>query len=235
VANYVKQNNAFEQEAAVAHVCPHCGANAQLIPVSTPKFETLVDLAPSEVALGFRCSVCGAPRFGKVRVRALEPDRVVLSSKIVEIERAKERFQLSYLPDKVRTLFSEALDCYSTGHHNAFASLSRRSADASADHFGSTGAGVWQAAYASALETGEIDDSTSDQLHAVLFEDLRSLPVIDSEISAVLIEVMKDILYQIHVRRAKFKAAMRMRRYFAEEEKTKVTTFRRQRGQARSA
>ncbi len=236
VANYVKQNNAFRQDAAIARECPHCGANAQLIPVSTPSYKALVSARPSQVALGFSCSACGEPRFGKARVRAYEPERVVLSSKIVEVERARERFQLAYLPEQARPLFEEALACYTADLHNAFASLCRRTADASIRQIGHAGLTSWRNAFASALELGEIDTAPAEIMRAVLFGDLETMPTIDAEIAAVLIEVMKDVLYQIHVRRAKFKAAMQMRRYFAEEGRVnKVTSFRSKRGQARSA
>ena len=41
--------------------------------------------------------------------------------------------------------------------------------------------------------------------------------------AGVLLEVMKDLLYQAYVRRGRLQQAMMMRRYFAEESTDKVT------------
>jgi hypothetical protein len=41
--------------------------------------------------------------------------------------------------------------------------------------------------------------------------------------AAILIEIVKDMFYECYVRRAKLKAAVQMRRYFAGETTQKVT------------
>jgi hypothetical protein len=57
----------------------------------------------------------------------------------------------------------------------------------------------------------------------VLFAEDPAPPAIDADEAAVLIEVIKDLLYQSYVRTAKLQAAMKMRRYFAGEAAQKVT------------
>jgi predicted RNA-binding Zn-ribbon protein involved in translation (DUF1610 family) len=235
VANYVKSTNAFEQDREIARDCPHCGAHARLVPISTPDFGALAALRPTEVGVGFSCSACGKPRFGRLRVQSFEPERIVLSANVVEIERAKERFQLSYLPDAVRRLFREALECYAADCHNAFGSMCRRTARVSIEALGQAGRQRWSLTFDEAVQLGDIDDTTAEILRTLLFSHASTEPEISPPQSAILIEIIKDILYQCHVRSAKFKAAIKMRRYFAEEGGHNVTSLINAAPEARSA
>lgn len=229
---YIDNENSYHQDAATVRECPHCGAHAQLIPVATPRYAVVAARRPRQVPLGFYCSACSAPRFARANVRGIDANRVELSSSFVEVERAKERFPATYLPEEMRHMFDEALACYSADIPNAFASMCRRTLQAAGS--GSADGKVYRAAFGDIVRIGEIDEPTADTLARVLFET-DGLPPIDAGQAAVLIEIMKDILYQCHVRPAKFHAAMKMRRFFAEETHEKVTSFRRPRGSARSA
>lgn len=55
--------------------------------------------------------MCNEPRFVRAAVRAFEPERVELSANLHEVERARERFQYSYLPGNIERLLREALEC----------------------------------------------------------------------------------------------------------------------------
>ena len=74
------------------------------------------------------------------------------------------------------------------------------------------------------LDIGEVDAATRDVLNGVLFGTGDEPPELDAEAAAILIELLKDLLYQGYVRTAKLKAAMRMRRFFAGES-SKVTSI----------
>ena len=224
---YIDNESVYHQDTATVRECPHCGAHAQLIPISTPLYASVAARRPRQVPLGFYCSACGEPRFARANVRAIEPDRIELSSSITEIERAKEHFPATYLPESMRRLFDEALACYTGDIPNAFASMCRRTLRAAKRE-------DYRGAFDDIVVLGDIDAPTADTLAHVLFGE-GDIPLIDAGQAAVLIEIMKDILYQEHVRAAKFHAAMKMRRFFAEESHEKVTSFRRPRGSARSA
>lgn len=214
---YVNRDNRFHQGATVSRECPHCGANAQLLPVSTPSFDALASYRPRQVGMGFRCAACGEPRFVRATVRSFEPDRIELSSNLVEVERAHERFQYSYLPKDVETVFREALDCYTAGCHNAFASMCRRTVEASLTDLGRNAKLRWYDLFKDVVRIGEVDDVTAQTIESILFGTVAEVPVIGADEAAVLIEVVKDMVYQCYVRTAKLRAAMRMRRYFAGE------------------
>jgi len=225
VSIYVNKNNGFQQMETVARECPHCGAHAQLVPVATPSFEALMDARPRHVGLVYRCAACNEPRFLRAAVRAFEPDRIELSANLVEVERARERFQYSYLPPDVERLLREALECHTAGCHNAFASMCRRTVQSALASLDGNARRRWQDQVREVLRIGEVDAPVSEAIEAVLFAQDGAPSEIGADGSAVLIEVIKDLLYQSYVRTAKLQAAMRMRRYFAGEGAHKVTSI----------
>ena len=220
---YVKNNNGFEQAETVARECPHCGASAQLIPVSTPSYEALMQSRPRHAGICFRCAACNEPRFARVAVRSFGPDRVELSSNIVDIERSKERFQFGYLPANVERLFREALDCYPADLFMAFAVMCRRTIHAAGADVGANETGTVHDLFKDAVAVSDVDAQTVAVLETLLFgaDEPELAPA--AEEAAALIEIIKDVIYQRYVRSAKLKAAVRMRRYFAGETTQKIT------------
>jgi hypothetical protein len=73
----------------------------------------------------------------------------------------------------------------------------------------------------------EIEDRTFSGVQQVIFgndsDPQPNLPKLDAYQAGVLLEVMKDLLYQAYVRRGRLQQAMMVRRYFAEESDNKVT------------
>lgn len=227
MANYVNKDNNFEQAQPTSRECPHCGAHAPLLPLATPTFEVVTQARPRNIGLVFRCAACNEPRFARVAVRAIGEDRIELSSTLTEIERSRERFHYGYLPERVARLFRETLDCYTADCHNAFASMCRRTVRASWDQLGRNAKLRWHQLYQDVVSIGDIDGATTRKLETVLFGDGDDVPEIDADEAAVLIEVIKDLLYQCYVRTGKLRAAMRMRRFFAGEHAHNVTPIER--------
>jgi hypothetical protein len=187
------------------------------LPVATPSYETLIETRPLHAGLVFRCAACKEPRFVRLAVRGYEPERVELSSSIIEVERARERFQFGYLPAHVERLLREALDCYTADCYNAFALMSRRAIDGALDTLDEHARQRWHAQLLDVLRIAEVEPNVAHALEAVLFGDDRNSPEIGADEAAVLVEAVKDLFYQSFVRASKLKAAMRMRRYFAGE------------------
>jgi predicted RNA-binding Zn-ribbon protein involved in translation (DUF1610 family) len=217
VAIYLNKSGGFEQAEPVARECPQCGAHAQLLPAAIPSFADLARTQPKNIGLVFRCANCGEPRFVRASVRSISSDRIELASHLVEVERARERFQFAYLPASIEPLLRETLDCYTAGTHNAFASMCRRTVRAALALEDAEDRRRWSETALDVLRLAEIDSATSDALLDVLFGEEGDPPLIGAEQSAVLIEVVKDLFYQRYVRTRKLRAALKMRRFFATE------------------
>jgi len=231
VPTYVKKDNSFEQAEPLTRECPHCGANAQLLPLATPSFEAIQSARPRQVGIAFRCAACNEPRFGRATVRSIDTVRIELSSNITEIERPSQRFPYGYLPPPVERLFKEALQCHTADCINAFASMCRRTVQAAVAGLGSNARLEWFELFKEVVRIGEIDDATAQILETVLFATEAPVPEIDANQAAILIEAIKDMAYQHYVRTAKLRAAMKMRRYFAEEHDDKIASLERHRAE----
>jgi hypothetical protein len=228
VAIYVNKNNGFEQSEPTTRVCPHCGTHAQLLPVANPSFEVLAHTQPKHAGLLFRCAACNEPRFLRAAVRGIDEERVELAPTLVEVERARERFQYAYLPDVVEQLLRETLDCYSLGAHNAFATMCRRTTRTALRALGATARTRWQDTVHDVLRVCEVDTVTTNTVDTVLFAEDGDPPAITPDEAAVLVEALKDLFYQSYVRTAKLRAAMRVRRFFAGENAATVTPIDRE-------
>jgi hypothetical protein len=139
-----------------------------------------------------------------------------------------EQFPFSYLPENVRGTFAEALQCYSADLFNAFGLMCRHIVALSVDEGGSSQR--MSAAVDEIIRIGDVDEAAAQHIETLLFGEASQIAGIDPSTAALLLEVMKDVLYQRYVRAARFRAAMRMRRFFAEEHSMKLTSLHRPRG-----
>ena len=84
----------------IALTCPHCQTLTHLTPIAVPKFEELSRRRPKHIGIVFRCDTCIEPIFLKFAVKAYTALRVELASNFIEIERPREHFPLTYLPEE---------------------------------------------------------------------------------------------------------------------------------------
>jgi len=207
--------------------CPHCQVAANVTPCAVPALDDLLQNRPKHVGIVFRCDACSWPIFLRFQVRFYGSLRVDLAPQFTEVERARERFAFSYLPADVERFYREALVCYTAGAYDAFASMCRRTAQALFADLGEPGKLLLFDELNRLREMADLDADTVAKLRNVLFgsdADARpSLPVLAERDASVLLEVSKDLLYQAYVRRAKLRQALRMRRYFVDEDAGNVT------------
>ena len=223
-----------DQERSLALNCPHCQVYSHITVVSVPQYSELVASRPSHVGVVYRCDSCNAPIFLRFAVKMYAANRVELASNFVELERARERFNFTYLPEESEKLFREALGCYSAGHFNAFASMCRRTAQAVFHDLGENGRLRIFNQVNEARELAEIDVETFNVVKKVLFgndgDPWPSMPDIAAYEGGVLLELVKDLLYQAYVRKGKLQQAMMVRRFFAEETLERITPLGRAAG-----
>ena len=154
---------------SLALMCPHCQVFTHITAVSVPQFSELVASRPNHVGVVYRCDSCSAPIFLKFAVKMYAANRVELANNFVELERAREKFNFTYLPENVETavprsarlLFGRLLQCVRVdvpAHGAGGVPRPRRqrpAADLRADH--------------EARELAEIDPETFGAVKKVLF------------------------------------------------------------------
>jgi hypothetical protein len=202
-----------------ALVCPHCQAKSNISAVSIPRWELLERFRPETVGICYRCDSCNAPIF--LRFRVLQyPQKgnkhaVRLSDAYEVVERAAETFEYKYLPEQVAGDFREALTCYSHLCYNAFAAMCRRCLQSASMVLGADGSSKVQHQLEELKSLGIIDDEGFGQLKQIMLSGHDGshphLPALNEGRAGVLLELMKDILYQLFVRKAKVREAAELR------------------------
>jgi hypothetical protein len=213
------QDELHVEYQGIALTCPHCQTLTHLTAVATPKFEDLSRRKPKHIGIVFRCDACAEPVFLKFAVKAYTAQRIELAANYVEIERARENFPLTYLPEEAEELFKEALNCYAAGCFNAFGAMSRRTAQSLFRELGERGKLELFDTLQEIRTLAELDDDTFATLRAVLFgsdsDPWPHQPHINSESAGALLEVMRDLLYQTFVRKARLLQALTFRKFVA--------------------
>jgi len=134
---------------------------------------------------------------------------------------AADGFSLSYLPRTVAEHYGEASSCYNHGLLTAFASMCRLTAQAIFADLGEHGKLRLFDQLDEVRMLGGIDAANFSTVRRILLDDDLTSAGSDLTIhrneAAVLMEVLKDLLYQTYVRGGKLRNALWMRRHFAAE------------------
>jgi hypothetical protein len=209
--------------------CPHCQVVAHLTPISIPQFTLLTTNKATHVGVVYGCDACNAPVFIKYPVKIYGATRIELGSHYVELEHSREKFSYTYIPANCALLFKEALTCYTHDAFNAFASMCRRTMQSVFKDLGDNGRLKIFDLLVDIRDMASLDNDCFTLVKKVLFDndaELASIPELTGPQAGMLLEIMKDLLYQCYVRRGKLQRAMRMRRFFAEERSNNVTPLK---------
>jgi hypothetical protein len=203
----------------IALTCPHCQTLTHLTAVAVPRFDDLMRRKPKHIGIVFRCDTCAEPVFLKFVAKAYTALRIELGSSFVEIERARENFPLTYLPEEAEELFKEALNCYAASCFNAFGAMSRRTAQSLFRELGERGKLELFDTLQEIRSLADLDDETFAVLRTVLFgsdsDPWPNQPALNAEHAGVLLEVIRDLLYQTFVRKARLVQAVTFRKFVA--------------------
>ena len=215
----------FERHFALR--CPHCGIQSNLSAVSIPRYEYLTRFRPSEVGIAYRCDACNSPVFLRFAVSSYEDSHVLISPEYREVERPQETFEYHYLPDDVASDFREALTSYSNGCLNAFAAMCRRCVQSTSANLGAEGKDKVLNQLRDLKDMAAIDDETFEILNQIIIAGHDGahpyLPTLSEKRAGILLELMKDVLYQLFVRAAKIREAMESRKEDIEQSKPTVS------------
>ena len=205
--------------------CAHCGVLSNVSATSIPRYEYLDRFRPRVVGIGYRCDSCNYPVFLRFNVFNYVDSyhRVELDTHFEEVERPKETFEFQYLPDEVEQDFREALISYSNSCFNAFAAMCRRCVQSISAHLGAKGKDKVLKQLQDLKEMAEIDEETFDILKQIIIDGHDGahphLPSLNVERASILLELIKDVLYQIYVRKGKLQEAMKKRQQAIDKNK----------------
>ena len=218
-----------DQEKSLVVTCPHCQVVAHITTAAVPRFEDLQLYKPKQVGVVYLCDNCHMPIFLRYTARTYSATRIDLSPQFIEVERAKEKFTFTYLPEEVEVLFKEALTCFSAGAFNAFASMCRRTAQAVFADMGEAGKMRLFYELNNVRDMAGIAPEAFAKIKNILFgaetDPRPNPPPLDGYEAGVVLEVIKDLLYEAYVRKGKLQQAMMVRRFFLDETATNLATL----------
>ena len=202
-------------DSPVSLRCPHCSVQTALIPISVPRFHLILRFQLKEVGLVYRCSSCNRAVFLKRRVLGLG-NPIQLSDDYEQVTTSLEPFEMQYLAGAVSDDFHEALTCYANSCWNAFAAMSRRCIQSVSEALGATGTTKIQSQLQELKAMGIADEDTFAQLEAIMLIGHDGahphLPALSPARAEILMQLMKDVLYQLFVRPAKIREASELRK-----------------------
>lgn len=203
--------------------CPHCGVYSALTPISFPHYELVKRFKPYRVGIVYRCNACNEPIFLRFEVN-VNPGKsfISMSENFEEIERSKETFDFQYLSTEVLENFKEALTCFSNYCFNAFGAMCRRCVQSISTELGAKGKDKVQKQLEELKEIAPIDDDTYEILEQIIIAGHDGahphLPKLSPERAKILLELMKDVLYQLFVRKAKLQETTDLRKKQIEQD-----------------
>jgi len=196
--------------------CPHCGVSNPNLPYA---WQIQTENHSGRNRRNWKiyvCSGCGA------LITAFSPEK---TNEIKEIfpNKISETFDFEYLSGDVKEDFQEALKCYSNNCYNAFAAMCRRTIQSLAKELGAEGKDKISNQLKNLKMIIEIDEETFKILEqiAVAGHDGAHphLPKLSSERATILLELMKDVLYQLYIRKIKIKDSINLRQKSISESK----------------
>lgn len=209
-------NDIFEHHFVLK--CPNCNIPSNLSAVSFPRYEYLARFRPKSIGIVYRCDNCNEPIFLKYEIDKYEltNNRIFIKENYSEVEKAKESFELKYLPEDLREDFNEALICFSNSCYNAFASMCRRTIQSAFQELGAKGKDKVMQQLDDIKETTSMEDETYEIINQIVISGHDGahphLPKLSPERASILLELMKDVLYQLFVRKAKIQEAIESRK-----------------------
>lgn len=222
MAVYLDAENRFHRDGApTSFECPHCGIRSHMRVGSVPDFAQMQIHRPKQVGIALQCDACNMPVLFRYSVREYRHNRIDFFAGGYPLERSVETFGNGYLPSTVANAFTDALGCYSNGLMNAFAVMCRRTVLAAFDELGDRGKLKCYEQVNEIQQLANIETGDFDIVRRIIFEmsldKITDAPIITHMQAVILLETMKDMLYQVYVRGGKLEKALQLRRYFAEQ------------------
>jgi len=147
--------------------------------------------------------------------------RIELAPQFTEVEKAREKFSFTYIPEQVEAMFREALVCFTHDAFNAFGSMCRRTAQAVFADLGEAGKLRLFDELNGLRELTDIAPDLFTTMRNVLFgaelDAHAGVPPLDGYQAGIMLEVMKDLLYEAYVRKGRLQQAIKVRRFLLEE------------------
>jgi hypothetical protein len=198
--------------------CPHCQKQTALTPLSRPDFATIKACKPAITGLCFLCLTCRKPVMVRYSVKHIGETEIELAPVPLPESRQDDRINLNYLPTSVQKPYTDAVGCYQHELIQPFGLMCKQTIDAVIKDLGEGGKLKVFNHLEELRDVFNVEPHIFATIGEVLFDNKRSLAgtnVFGRNEAAVLLEALKDLLYQFYIRKARLQRAVSMRQFFA--------------------
>ena len=188
--------------------CPHCSVNIPNLPTKWGgKTYNHSGSNPRNWKV-YECQNCGG------LILAVSPTNTAQITSIFP-DKIQENFEFEYLKGDVAEDFHEALKCYSNNCFNAFAAMCRRTIQSIAKDLGADGKDKVKNQILELKSILNIDNDTYSIFEQIILAGHDGahphLLKLSSDRVTVLLELMKDVIYQLYIRKIKIEESVRLR------------------------
>ena len=191
--------------------CPFCDTVSTLSGVSFPaNMAMFSERKLSEFVAGYACDHCNKAIPLVWEVQALD-SRGLWVDLPQEVIRVRETFNFGHVPQSVIKDIEEALDCLSVKSYNGFAAMCRRAIQSTCQALGAEGSTKVERQINELSELASLDKNTVAALKEVMLGGHDGahpqLPPVDAERANLLLQLLKDIIFQLFTRPGLIKEA----------------------------
>jgi len=188
--------------------CPHCDVK---IPNLTTRWSMVTNNHAGKNRRLWHTYLCGW--CGGIVTAVGNPDTAIVSD--IYPEKASETFEFEFLKGDLAEDFKEALKCYSIDCYNAFAAMCRRTVQSMSTELGADGKDRVTKQLKELKEIVDVDEETFKILDQIIIAGHDGahphLPKLSPERASILLELMKDVIYQLFIRKQKIEIAAKLR------------------------
>lgn len=197
----------------ISGLCPHCKTFATYTLNLTPIFNAIRRTQRTVVA-GYSCDMC----LGSIPIRweittANSSTIRVMNPK--EILRVQEPFDFEHVPHEVKKEIEEGLDCLSVRAYNGFAAMCRRAMQALCTNLGADSTSKVEKQIGDVVILAGLDEETHNLMRQAMLSGHDGshphLPEVDIGRAIILLQLLRDLTYQLYTRPGKIKEADTLR------------------------
>lgn len=196
-------NPTYISQYIIQALCPHCNTVSTLTAVSPPSAGVASSRALKEVIAGYACDHCNRAIPIIWEVMRCDSGGIFVGYP-KEVISVREPFEFAHVPEIVRNDIEEALNCLSVRSFNGFAAMCRRTIQATCQYLGVGGSTKVEKQINELNELAELDPETFSSLRSIMLGGHDGahpqLPAVDLDRAALLLQLLKDVTYQLFTR-----------------------------------
>ncbi len=196
-------------------ICPFCKTGTRFS-LATQLTDRCSKDHAMEVIVGYICDTCSRGIPIRWKIQHWDSQRAAIVAEPELILPVKEPFEYEHVLPSVAKELSEALDCLSVSSYNGFSALCRRTIQAICTHLGAESSTKIRTQIEEMAREASLDDETKRLALEIMMAGHDGshphLPDVSQERAAILLELVRDIVYQLFTRPGRIRQSSELRK-----------------------